>query len=245
MDYKEIIGERITNALALRGVKQKELAEKLNVKDNIISYYCSGSRTPNTAQIIEIAKILNVPTDYLLGLSELPDGNMNLTKAAKFLGISEKTVQIMNAINCSEYSYYDDIINALILAINNDYDTLELIKQATELHSEKGDDKLHSPATVTEYDCNDPTYFKFYFNNNQAIIAGTAYRKYLMRECYDNFKSILNSVLLSLTPDNRLSESEKEYYTRYTAKKITPLIELCQKDKKEAPDNGNNNSEDK
>lgn len=67
---KKAIGCRINEALALRDVKQKDLAEILGVTDNTVSYYCSGSRTPNTQQITEIAKFLNVSTDWLLGLSD-------------------------------------------------------------------------------------------------------------------------------------------------------------------------------
>ncbi len=65
-----IIGQRINKALAFRNVKRKELAKELGVKDNVVSYWCSGTRTPNVQQIIQISKILNVSADYLTGISE-------------------------------------------------------------------------------------------------------------------------------------------------------------------------------
>ena len=65
----KIIGNRLCIILEINNVKQKELAKVLGVKDNIISYYCSGARKPNLDQIIEIAKYFNVSADYLLGLS--------------------------------------------------------------------------------------------------------------------------------------------------------------------------------
>lgn len=92
MDHKKIIGERINSALAVRGIKQKELADKLNVKDNVVSYFCSGSRTPNTLQIIEIANFLNVSSDYLLGLSEIIEGDITLKRASEHTKIPEKTL---------------------------------------------------------------------------------------------------------------------------------------------------------
>ncbi len=59
-NYNEIIGQRINAALALSNIKQKELAKELGVKDNVVSYWCSGKRTPNTEQIIKISKMLNI-----------------------------------------------------------------------------------------------------------------------------------------------------------------------------------------
>lgn len=68
MDYRKIIGLRINTALALRNVKQKELAKVLGVSANAVSYFCSGARTPNTWQLIKIAEYLEVSADYLLGI---------------------------------------------------------------------------------------------------------------------------------------------------------------------------------
>lgn len=39
---KNIIGKRIAAALATQNVMQKQLAERLGVKPNIVSYWCSG-----------------------------------------------------------------------------------------------------------------------------------------------------------------------------------------------------------
>lgn len=72
MDNK-IIGRKINAALAYRNMKQKELAKAINVTDNTISYFCSGARVPTTEKLIQIAKALNVTTDYLLGLSDDPE----------------------------------------------------------------------------------------------------------------------------------------------------------------------------
>lgn len=65
------IGTRINSALAGSNKLQKELAKYLNITDNSISYFCSGTRSPNIAQIIKIADFTNVSTDYLLGLSDV------------------------------------------------------------------------------------------------------------------------------------------------------------------------------
>lgn len=94
MDNK-IIGNRINTALALREKKQKELAEVLNVKDNVVSYWCSGTRIPNTEQIIKIGKYLNVSTDYLLGLSDVISTNPAIRDISQITGLNENTINFL------------------------------------------------------------------------------------------------------------------------------------------------------
>ena len=91
MDSKKI-GCRINAALADRNKKQLELADYLHVQPNTISYFCSGKRTPNTMQIIEIAKFLNVSTDYLLGLSDVQTRDLETKELCQSLGLSEDAV---------------------------------------------------------------------------------------------------------------------------------------------------------
>lgn len=92
MDNKKIIGSRINSALAMNNTLQKELAKQLNVKDNIVSYWCKGDRTPNTTQIIQIANCLNVSTDYLLGLTDVATTDKDLKFVCEYTGLDEKTI---------------------------------------------------------------------------------------------------------------------------------------------------------
>ena len=70
-NYKVVIGRRINTLLAKHNKSQKELAEYIGVLPNVISYFCKGTRTPNTEQIIKIADFFDVTTDYLLGLTDI------------------------------------------------------------------------------------------------------------------------------------------------------------------------------
>lgn len=94
---KNIIGKRIAAALATQNVMQKQLAERLGVKPNIVSYWCSGQRTPNAEQIAEIAKILGVSADYLLGLSKSPTTDKDLQYICDYTGLSSKAVKFFNS----------------------------------------------------------------------------------------------------------------------------------------------------
>ncbi len=90
-----IIGKRINAALAEKDIKQKELAKKIGVNDNVISYWCSGSRTPNTQQIIEICNVLGVSADYLLGLTDVATTDKDLQYICDYTGLEEEAVKVL------------------------------------------------------------------------------------------------------------------------------------------------------
>lgn len=91
-----IIGQRINEALAFRNVKQKELAKELGVKDNVVSYWCSGSRVPNVQQIMQISNILNVSADYLTGLSEAKTNDIELKAICDYTGLTEDIINTLH-----------------------------------------------------------------------------------------------------------------------------------------------------
>lgn len=66
-------GKRLISALELRKMKQSELAEKLFSTNATISRYVNDKRKPDSDFVREIAIILNVTADYLLGLSDNPE----------------------------------------------------------------------------------------------------------------------------------------------------------------------------
>lgn len=65
---------RIKEARKRKNISQKELAEKLNVTQQAVSYYENGSRLPDEKTWSEISNILTVPVDYLTGKTDDPDG---------------------------------------------------------------------------------------------------------------------------------------------------------------------------
>ncbi len=101
MDNRRIIGDRINTALAIADKKQKELAANLGVKDNVISYFVSGARTPNTEQIIKISEFLGVSADYLLGLSDVASVEPDIKMICDYTGLTEDSVVFL--MDSTEY----------------------------------------------------------------------------------------------------------------------------------------------
>lgn len=95
MITRKIIGQTINTLLAEQNKKQKDLAKELGVTDNTISYFVSGSRTPNLEQITTIADFFHVSTDYLLGRTNAKTQNADLRAICDYTGLSEGSVNTL------------------------------------------------------------------------------------------------------------------------------------------------------
>ena len=72
--------DNLRKAMAHRKVTQAWLADKANQKEATISRYVNGvNKSPQIDILVEIAKALNVSTDYLLGISNVPVTTDNLS----------------------------------------------------------------------------------------------------------------------------------------------------------------------
>lgn len=67
MDINKLIGERIYQARTRRGWNQSELARRVEKPRQHLSQIEQGKQQPRAELLIEIATVLGVSTDYLLG----------------------------------------------------------------------------------------------------------------------------------------------------------------------------------
>lgn len=58
--------ERISKLRMEKGLSQFQLSQLLGVKRSVVSYYESGDRLPSFDVLIEMSRVFNVTTDYLL-----------------------------------------------------------------------------------------------------------------------------------------------------------------------------------
>lgn len=63
------LAERLKSSRESCGLTQEQVAEKLSISIGTLSGYERGYRKPNPEMIAELAKLYNVQTDYLLGLT--------------------------------------------------------------------------------------------------------------------------------------------------------------------------------
>ena len=100
---QEKIGPRIVH---LRGEKetQQQLADAIGVKREIVAFWETRKRCPNTEQIKKIADHFHVSADYILGLSDIESPDKTVQAICEYTGLSEKAVELLHLANKSEVS---------------------------------------------------------------------------------------------------------------------------------------------
>lgn len=95
--------ERLTVAMKKRNMKQIELARSLGSSNTLLSNYMSGKREPRYDMVVQIADILDVSLDYLLGRAESMDRQENLAPVTA----SVRSIPVYAPISCGTGSYED------------------------------------------------------------------------------------------------------------------------------------------
>ena len=67
-ERKKLFGERLKRMRKLRGFTRIEFATQLGVSTALIVAYESGKREPSVKNLIAISQVLDIDTDWLLGL---------------------------------------------------------------------------------------------------------------------------------------------------------------------------------
>ena len=67
LELQAFIGSRIREARQARGYRQKELAKRLGLAKSTICRYEDGQRVMSVGLVIQIAKTLGCPLDFLIG----------------------------------------------------------------------------------------------------------------------------------------------------------------------------------
>jgi transcriptional regulator with XRE-family HTH domain len=62
-------GSRLNIVLRAKKMQKKDLAKMISVSDSNVSKYLYEKAYPSLPALVQIAKVLNVSTDYLLGLT--------------------------------------------------------------------------------------------------------------------------------------------------------------------------------
>ena len=75
------------------GLTQKQLAEKLGISKNAVSYYEQSLRCPSSDILMKMAKVFHVSTDFLLGL-ELKKQTFDIS------GLTDEDIELLHTIAC-------------------------------------------------------------------------------------------------------------------------------------------------
>lgn len=67
-----LLPERLRKARQMAGLSQREVASKLNVTQQAVSSWETGTRRPDPDVLVQLAKLYRVPVSYLLGEPDQP-----------------------------------------------------------------------------------------------------------------------------------------------------------------------------
>lgn len=71
INLQKLCGERLSNVLKQKNIKQIDIANKLNLTPQHINYMCKGTRQMSYETAYKISKICGVRMEYLLGLDDI------------------------------------------------------------------------------------------------------------------------------------------------------------------------------
>ena len=86
------LGNKIKQLRIESNIKQSELGNKLGFTKSTISLYESGKTYPDYDTLIELSKMFNVSTDYLLGISN----DRSIVNMDRYLG--DKIISLHNEL---------------------------------------------------------------------------------------------------------------------------------------------------
>lgn len=87
------LADRIKSLRESAGLTQAEIARTLGISRSGVNAWEMGLSVPSTQYIVELAKLFNVSTDYLLG--------MGSTSTISIVGLSQKQVAVLlETIDC-------------------------------------------------------------------------------------------------------------------------------------------------
>jgi len=93
---------RLSEIRSATGLSQSDVAKHLGISRQAYGHYETGVREPDNATIIKLAKLYDVTTDYLLGISDekKPSGDASTedVKVALFGGAGEVTDEMWDEV---------------------------------------------------------------------------------------------------------------------------------------------------
>lgn len=222
-DFKIAVGERLNTILTQRNITQKELAEAIEVKPNVISYFCSGIRTPNSEQIIKISEYLNISVDYLLCRTDIETTDTTIQNICEYTGLTEKAVRLLNISSNSPFYNVLPTLNFIIEndetnIINSNGETCSMYHTRSELH-------LYLLEKIVSYfqtSLNDENEYFYIQKNGHLCTSSEAYPNTSINDDWDSqitvssisSSKIVDKVLIDEIVDE-LKKAKLSYRTKH------------------------------
>jgi transcriptional regulator with XRE-family HTH domain len=95
------------------GLRQEDLAKKLNIAQNTLSYWESGKTEPSGEALIKLADILGTTTDNILGRDETGIQHVNDDETLEFLDELHKRPEMKALFKVGRKATKEDVETAI------------------------------------------------------------------------------------------------------------------------------------
>ena len=98
MSDKKFNNRNLREAIDNSRMTREQIADKVQCDTSSITKYYNGDRYPKTDVIIKLAKLFNVSTDYLLGVTDVATNDKDLQFICDYIGLSAENVTNLNFV---------------------------------------------------------------------------------------------------------------------------------------------------
>lgn len=121
MSDKKFSNRNLREAIDNSRMTREQIADKVQCDTSSITKYYNGDRYPKTDVIIKLAKLFNVSTDYLLGVTDVATTDKDLKFVCDYTGLKEETIKLLifeqneHKNNLSSYNAFDETLHSIIV----------------------------------------------------------------------------------------------------------------------------------
>lgn len=98
-DNKQKFAERLIKLRKKNKKSQESIAERIGITQQTYGNYESGKRLPSIDILYSLAKLYNVPSDFLIGITDSDKNDKDIQTAVDLLGLSDKSVETLLSEN--------------------------------------------------------------------------------------------------------------------------------------------------
>ena len=98
-NYNKVFATRLREIMDENEITQETLAKETGMTRQSISTYMDGSVSPNTEKLTTICRHFNVPSDYLLGLTNSKSADVTNQHITDKIGLSDKAIKTLENLN--------------------------------------------------------------------------------------------------------------------------------------------------
>lgn len=129
----KVFSERLTKLRQKKELTQQQLGEILQIPRVSITRYETAERTPTVDHLVQFAQFFNVPSDYLLGLSDIESYNTDVQTIFRYTGLTANAIERLNCLSHTNGNFYPLKELSLIIDTSDFQEFIDIIKKISEI----------------------------------------------------------------------------------------------------------------